>query len=438
LQKQNKTALPTIAYAITCHDSTDFIAFQFNLLNAETAVFFYHVDAKAPPELQHYVMRLALEHDNVFVLPPRLISWAGHSQTQAMMSLLEAAVARPGWTQLIYLSEQHLPLQPHEVIRNTLLPGHDYLEANPCRDFTGTGREDVANRFTHIYRELPGVGSFVTGVTDPGDVFWNRLHHGSNWIALCFETASRLAKSTNLDTSFFAHSVHTDETFLPTEIAALAPTNLVQTVLTFVAFAWNGGNDDMTFEDPLFQTARDQGFLFIRKRKRTLSPALATQLQTIAPIAQPARFACDNATILNAANASTAILEALNARLQAFGIALQKVPNAPAKPSIYFIAHYPSLRRPCAVYVASETLEDFKIIAVLHDQPTNFADLTFGPFTTSLLRVRLHDIFYQREIHVGADLNDGFYQLGATSDLGGLATLIAHYVRRTATLSCRP
>jgi hypothetical protein len=428
-----------VVYGILCHNSSEYVQEQYRLLYTPEARFIYHADEKSPAGLKDLLTRLALSNPNVSVITPLMCSWAGFSLTQVMLNIIAAAAELENWDHLIFLSEFHLPLQNHEYISWTLKLNHNYIEANPYTTFYEAGKIDIFNRSSQIYRELPGVGAFGTKQNDPGSAFFDRLRHGSQWMTLCRTTCLQLAKAGDRNSlEGFQHTVLSDENALQSwvdELSNDAVTN-VNRIVTYVADPSRGGTSDMTFDEDLFFTARDKGYLFIRKRSASIPPRVSAYLDEIFPAAvRPPQLQLQTIDpTFNQVLAAQNLIYCLNKMAADSGIELVALkPNA-GSPNLFAKVLHQSLRSPFNVYLVSQDLFHFKVLVVMSGSFKGFVDIQVGDYRASVVRARLTDISFCREIHLAEDHDYGFYTARKLSDLPQLMALVSLHVSRTEPL----
>ena len=431
------TGTPRLAYAIMVHQSAQYVREQFELLFSPDAWFFYHVDLKAPQGLKAFLGHLTLRYGNVRVIPPTYCSWGGFSLTSAMVNLIRAALAGSDWDQLIFLSETHLPLQGYPAICAALTHDHNYLDLRRVQSLPPDGRTDVRSRFSQTYVELPGVGSFATASCQLSEDFFDSLYHASQWMTLCRATCERIPP---LDSEYFQpfrRAVLSDENALQTWIGQTSSDQTVHRSLTFVANPANGGSRDMTFDDQIFLKARDLHYLFIRKRPGVLGGLAAewyaarrTVKEDITEIQGDPSPETDSITV-------ALVVQYLNA-ISAQDIDLAPMPSKVIGPSMFCEVRNPHLRHPFTVYVLSQDLRRYKVIAVLHQDFSSFEESTICSYRTSVIRMRAHNLSFHREIHLGSDCNSGYYDVNDMPDFHGLAGVIDVFVRRTSELTVGP
>jgi hypothetical protein len=429
-----------VAYAILCHESVGFVRDQFNLLYGPEVWFFYHVDLKAPAALQYYIHGLCLAYPNVIAIPSIYCSWGGFSLTEAMVRLIEAALLRAPWDHLVFLSEQHIPLQSPGAIRSMLTLDTNYVDCRAFGALPPDGQAAVRSRFNRRYVEVPGVGGF--GTKQYQDVsFFDRLYHGSQWITLCRATCESVPTVDSPHFEAFRFSVLSDEMALQTWVTNSAVANIAvrneTRNLTFVAFPWLGGGPGMTFNNDLLLRAREMGYLYIRKRPEVLSPEVIGHLaEMVDPVLWPLesnKCAEGSSTEMLDLTPELIIL-LLNGRFSG-EIQIERMPADVIGPAFFCAVRHASLRYPWAVYILSQDLRTYKGVSVVHQAFDGFDDITVGPYEASIIHVRAHGLSLHREVHLGSDRQAGFKTIRQMSDLEDLITIVRIFVERTLALS---
>ncbi|AMB46092.1 beta-1,6-N-acetylglucosaminyltransferase [Methylobacterium sp. AMS5] len=436
------------AYFITCHHSPAFVRDQFRFLYHPDHLYLYHVDAKAPEALHETVRRLAQAFPNVAVLPSRHYAWASYSQVATTLDAVAWALkAAPAWSHLVALSEQHCPLRNPAELADALQPGVSYVAATPFAAMYPSGQEDLVHRSSMDYRELPGVGSFGVSALARDPDFLTRLHHGSNWYVLSRQACTYLyeAESCLPDAARFRCCVHADENMLQTMLAQAngRAGTIACRETTFVAWPHIIGNDSMIFREVDFFTARDEGWLFIRKRPTVLPALVAATLETSAAMTES-----------DLTRAIGDLPKLVPAVPDADGVALaRKVARAVVRRGRGVRADLPNLRYglrdplfsltfqtaripdDVEVRVISQNLMDFRVLLLSMTPPTvDFTTRHIHGRLAPLLRVRCADFFCRREILVPEDPAHGFWTLPSDGSISGLVRRIELHIGVAETL----
>jgi hypothetical protein len=429
-------SMSQVAYAIMCHGSAAFVRELYRLLYTDDAHFFFHADEKSPPELKLLLAQIAVKNEKVVILPCRLCSWAGFSLTEIMLDITVAAMQREGWDHLVFLSELHLPLCSNAAIADALQTNCNYIEINPYRKMWEGARVDVAYRSAQLYYEVPGVGAFGTIAMDPGEAFYDALHHGSQWMILCRSTCAEIAAQRHAPFwEKFRHTVLADENAIQTFVAGLntpGVTNISKS-LTYVASPGKGGNAEMIFGEDLFFRVQPEGYLFIRKRPEVLPDKVELFLESISLAAAGQNIDIGKQIEEQKPNltlATRAVLQVLNQRMQPCGIELMPMPANPSMPLFFCSTRTNGLAWPFAVYTVSQNLRHFKVLAVVHNFPKSFGNFMLGGYRVGMVRARLTDIAFHGEIHLAADRDHGFITVDTANDLDNLGAMIELFTQR--------
>lgn len=431
------------AYFITCHHSVALVRDQFRFLYHPDHSYFYHVDAKAPAALHETVRRLADAFPNVERMPSRHYAWAGYSQVRATLEAMRRALeATSAWSHFVTLSEQCCPLRSPAEMLSVLTPGTSHFTAMPFAAMDPSSQADIIHRSSMDFRELPGVGCFGVAPVPPDPDFLGRLHHGSNWYVLSRTACAYLMEAVARvpDRARFQHSVHADEDMVPSLLAQAdgkaGPGEQRDT--TFVAWPHVIGNDSMIFREEDFFAARENGFLFIRKRPSTLPSPVAAALE------QSAAFT--DAALTEAIGKAP---EPVPSTADPVGTALaRRVARAVVRRGIGVRADLPNIRygrrdplfglifqtdripEDVEVRVLSQNLTDFRILLLSTLPPElDFAPRMLHGRNAPLLRVRSDDLFGRREILVPEDPSHGFWTRPSDGRFGGLVRRIEFYIR---------
>lgn len=428
-----------IVYGILCHHSAEYVQEQYRLLYTPDTYFIYHIDETAPSNLRSLVEQLALHNPNVSLVPSKPCSWAGFSLTQAMLNIMSAALLMKSWSHIVFLSEVHLPLQSNEFISTALEQNHNYAEIYEYNTFYQPGKIDIRSRYYQIYEELPGVGSFSTALREPPKEFYDSLRHGSQWIILCHKTCEQLQDKTNkIFLDIFQKSVLSDENALQTWIANINDSEVINEnrKLTYVADPSHGGKNDMTFSEDLFFQAKEKKFLFIRKRSQQVPDSINNLYEILNPEKErPTRIPYNKDTYkFNEKISAQSLSEYLNTKIQEFG-SLIPVSEYNDKPAFFYKLLSDEIEHPFGIYIASQDLIHFKIIAAYLVPFNGFGDSIVGEYRTSIIRARLTDLSFAQEIHVADDLNHGFVKVESLDNASALTSLLKDIYVRTQALS---
>jgi hypothetical protein len=415
-----------LAYLLMCHRMPGAVADLLRAVWRPEHLYIVHVDAKAGEALRATVARFA-ELPNVHVLPAQLCSWGGWSLVEVLLRGVARAVTLGGdWSHLIVLSEAHLPLRPPDAMG--LQPGVSRIDAAPVAQTHALAQADVMHRLRARYRELPGVGMFPVGPAMVPDSLVEVLHHGTQWMVLAHNACERLQRLGPESPVWapFRESLIADETAVQT---VLLGTDMGRGLVndprpaTFVAWPHVSGNGDFTHTDANFFAARDEGFLFIRKRPRKLSEPVAEIVNAMAVL--PEVPLADESFVQGAAAARLG--DALHAMLRPMFDGLLVETLAPLRaggsPSCFLRLRCAELPRDLHVALLSEDFATFKALLAWGGQPADeFGVRSLGGYPTWLLKVRLWDLFELREVMLP---DTGFLSVAPGEGPGRIAGLLA-------------
>jgi hypothetical protein len=423
-----------LAFFILSHRSAAHVGDLLRYIYSPANHYLLHVDRKAPAALHRLAGGAAAAFANVQLIESQYCSWGGFSLVAVTLNAIRQALTSPGWSHFIILSEQHLPLMPAASIAQALSPGVSDIEMSPLRSMTDAGARDVMNRFAEIYRELPGVGAFALRPRPAAAV--ENLHHGSQWMILGRALCRTVAETT--DPAFweiFATSLLADETALQT-IAAGAEAKGAKISgqnRTWVATPERIGNRDMIFAERHFFAAKNDGrFLFIRKRPDDLPAAVRQVLEAQAAFTAAefsailARQATGPAPTKSRFTTQDLVLQ-LRWELNPFdkNLEIETVEQTPNAPGCYIRLRYPGSHPALRLCVLCEDMVHFKVLlAVQTPFDGDFSPATFFGLRTSVIRARVHDIAYHREIHIENATSGGFVELRDLSDLSPLISAL--------------
>ena len=433
-----------LVYFVLCHHSVGAVADLFRHIWRSEHHYVLHADRKSMPALHETLHALSAAFPNVHALPSVPCSWGGWSLVETTLRGIDRALALPGdWSHFILLSESHVPLVAPDAAAATLAPGVSYIEAGPVAAINPDGRADVLHRFTACYHEVPGVGMFATLPRALTPAFEATLHHGGQWIVLAHAACERL-QARRGDAALwepFRVSLLADETALQSLLLGgglgqgLA---IERRATTFVAWPHLSGNPDTTFSERNFHDARAQGYLFIRKRPAVLPEGVIEALapmrmgEPLPRLPEPAERLTRGAEV---AVLAAALHEALRGRFPALEVATLSPLRVGGSSTCYLQFRCPTLPRPLFVALVSEDIVQFKALLAWSGGGDDFRTGTLGGYPTSLLKVRLWDLFLQREVLLPDLPGGGFVTFADGERLGRLSGPIAHALDAGAQLA---
>ncbi|MBB6255041.1 beta-1,6-N-acetylglucosaminyltransferase [Nitrospirillum iridis] len=432
-------------YFISCHRDRDHVSDLFRFLYRPGHLYILHHDEKAPPLLRDLISRLAVAFPNVMALPAHLHSWGGYSLVATALRAMEAALkSGHSWEHFFWLSEQHLPLFSQDSPGWGLEVGTSYCDAIAVEPMYAEGRADVLHRFSMDFRELPGVGCFGEQPATMDGGFMACLWHGGNWLVLARAACEILCAQAAdpVIAAPFVASALPDETFLQSLLMTAAGRGEARVLgqsPTYVAWPHLCGNADMLCTPENVHVAREQGRLFIRKRPLELplkmrgemeamavldAAALEARLSTV-EVPEPEIPIRDVQPLVQHVAAGMAGLEGYTVRV--FDPAV--LGNVPAFYMTITPDHAPEDLRGLRLCLLSEDLRNFKVLIAIHPpEGAGWAPVTVRGRHAYPLRVRVYDLFLEREVVIADETDGGFVTLAANGDLTPLDQTIHRYL----------
>jgi hypothetical protein len=411
-----------LCYFVMCHRMQDAVAELVSAIWRPEHLYLLHVDAKAAPSLHAAVARLAAL-PNVHVLPARLCAWGGWTLVETLLAGIAGALALdPGWTHFLPLSEGHVPLRAPDAA--ALAPGVSCVAAEPAEHMGPGQTPDVRHRLAARYRELPGVGMFPVELRGAPELAG--LFHASQWIVLARNACEWLATLPAEAWAPFRDTLIADEIAIPT-VLLRGGGRVVRRPTTFVAWPHVSGNEDWTFSEQNFFAAREAGYLFVRKRPAVLPPRVAAELAKLAarlPELPPADDAFrDSARVTALAGALHGALGGLFAELAIDALLPAHIGGSA---TCYLRLRCPALPEAFHLLLLSEDFLTFKI-ALVWQAEDGALDVPrpLGGRTTWVLKVRLLDVFMQREVLLPELPDAGFVTLAPGEGPARLAAALA-------------
>jgi acetyltransferase-like isoleucine patch superfamily enzyme len=436
LLRDNPIQREAVVYLIQCHSEPNHLCELFKYLYNPIDYFVFCPDAKSPENLHSLISVLTSQFENVHKLEPILISWGGFSQLESTLSGIEFASGHlNGWSHFITISGQHLPLRSSDEIAAMLESKTSYMLGEKIDLKNGRRTDDLLHRFGMQYQELPGVGLFGVVERSVDSLLQTILHGGSNWIILSKELCQVLISSQSVQTilDYFKTSIQPDETALQSIVFGAGFGSHLPTknqTLTFVAHS----NADLIFTDENFWNAQRLGYLFIRKRPKTLSQEIRCYLESLACFPESFTF-----PILSDATLDRKGMQETRERFDYISSLLSSIdpklnirrlePDQVICPKLYMQVRRNDEHDKIFVAVLSENLTDFKVSLVWVDNFCNgFANSHLDGYLTTVLKTRVHDLAYNREIHVLGDSNRGFFSIQNQEELLLLSNAVLTYV----------
>ncbi len=424
----------SLSYLILSHSSQGYVRTLLDLIYDSNSQYVVHADAKSPASLMNFVENLPQEYQNISVLNSRLCSWGGFSLVEvALEAITNSLRSSSEWTHFIMLSEQHLPLWDRSTIEKSLESGVSYLDAVPVDQMYPSGRADVYHRFAGTYEELPGVGMFACGSTEIRKVEPKRLHHGSQWMILSRQACKLLAKSLSSGIwSIFRHSLIADETAIQTVLMDLAErgeTNICSKLKTFLALPNVTDNPDMIFNDENFFTARDRGFLFIRKRPAKLPESVSHLLKIDQKPGDDGSCNDVQSAVGTAQPQAAAFTLCEKLKLQILpdypDISVEIVHSLVYCPDIYLMLRESDWPGELFVVVLSQDSRHFRTF-LLWQRPftESLAPVQIGSFTAIVIKPRVYGLFCALELRLPSLPACGFVTVQQNHDFLKLGKMV--------------
>jgi Core-2/I-Branching enzyme len=432
-----------LCYFLVCYQNSDHVSFLISSLYRDEDLFIIHCDPKAPDRLKQLVHDLSKSKGNILLLEPQQYSWAGYSHVDLSFKAIKRALeAGHDWIHFLFLSEQHLPLKSPDQISAYLSTRRSVFISQKASDFYPAGRDDLINRFSSIFRELPGVGSFATGPRKDYQALFDRAYHGSNWIALSREHCVLLDNAFDAgDVEVYRTIVHSEELAIPTLLSSVRG-EIEQVDIVLVATPRLTDNHSLVMTEELFLSAYSSEFLFIRKRSAILSNRVIKLIKdnhfvdieaiSDAPSSMHGRVAAWQAYFVQ-------IMRYLDERYKHLFELIRLDPeNWAPSPIFHLQIKHADLPLDISIRVLSEDLSTFKV-SIVQDAAFN------GRFTEpklvdgyyhSILRVRVYGLFGNTEILPDTVPNAGFVDRVTINDIGALLEMIGLQVDAALTY-CR-
>jgi len=408
--------------------------------------FVFSPDAKSDLRLQDLVSSLSNQFDNVYVVPAGLISWGGFSQVKSTMLGLAFAVQHLlGWTHFINLSGQHLPLHNADEIAEKLAPATSYIYAEAFDPRDTVRADDLMHRFNMLYEEVPGVGAFAKSDRTVGELLKTILYAGSNWVVLSKEICELLIRSQPAARllGYFEDTLMPDETALQTIIlgAGIGVHLPIENMpFTFDGGPGWGGFPDLTYTEKVFRDAQRMGYLFIRKRPKRLPDGIKNYLETSVVHTQNITFDVPlRATSVQVDDPQAEfVFHEVSNQLISYDPSLnirQLKPNQVSCPRFYIQVRHSEVNDQLFVAALSENLVQFKVSLVWFDRSGGYSPKGLGGYQATVLKARVHDLAYNREVHVAEDTNKGFLSVKVPEELPIISDAVRAYLDVSKRLS---
>lgn len=207
-----------IAYILLVHKSPGQVARLLRALHAPGNFYGIHVDRKAAKEVHNAIAEICLEYAEAFIIPPRVVNWAGWSVVAAELHGIKALLDRSEqWDRLVCLSGQDFPLVSQSRLRELLdrEPTLNYLNSLPL----DPAFKDKLPRIEYYYFELFRRVRRIRRIRRkrPGGFV---VHSGDQWFILTREFAEFClnAPLSRQIQRFMRFALVPDEMYFPTVI----------------------------------------------------------------------------------------------------------------------------------------------------------------------------------------------------------------------------
>ena len=166
-----------LAYCILAHKSPDQVARLLRAVWHPDNHYALHYEKRAPRAEHQVLARLAEEHPNVRILPPRVVLWGRYSQVAIQLNALRCVLDdKTPWTHFINLTGQDFPLKPQaEIVRELAAVGGKSF-VSYFDPFDGIHWQNAGERLARVHIDSPFL-EIVLGTPGLG----RRLRHLLGW-----------------------------------------------------------------------------------------------------------------------------------------------------------------------------------------------------------------------------------------------------------------
>ena len=217
---------------------------------------------------------------------------------------------------------------------------------------------------------------------------------------------------------------------------------------TYVAYPHLSGTPDLTFTEENFFSAVADGHLFIRKRPKALTDSVVQFLEARCGLTRslldvavsPHLSNADHRTDVAAEPDIDDLINHIQTRIsnRFTGMVVCRIGPELALyvPRFYVVLRHPAWSPQVVVGVVSEDLLTFKVVLTWqeHGRP-DLNPVTVGPSVTSIMKVRVHGLAYEREVLVQGDATRGFVVTESRQDWDWLAQIVCLYLDHAAAFS---
>lgn len=427
------------AYFLTCNRNSSFILSLLGCLYRADDLFLIHCDKKSSADVQAVAANLSATYSNIRVIDSRPYSWAGFSQVRTTLDAISIAlVADRNWTHFVTLSEQHLPTMPPDALDELLRHRGSLVGGRRVNDMPRHERLDIETRLALQYEELPGVGAFSKGMIALDGNLMDRLYHGSNWYILSRKHCEYLRNQTVIEEcERFSRSVHADEIAIQTLLwspSALEVDFIENKETTFVAWPHLTDNNDMVFVERNFWEAVNKGIPFIRKRPVILPEAVDSYLKRahyvdLAVAPQEELQAIDNTVTRSKRkqDIESSIVRYVASFSEQARVDLHE--HISERPYLFVTIQCQGFGENSIVVLSEDLVQAKIVLTKRHDFNGFFLPYMEGCREISLIRVRVHGLFFQKDISVPGVENYGFIEIGSDEGLANLLSSLDRYLK---------
>ena len=166
-----------LAYCILAHKNPAQVARLLRAVWHPDNLYVLHFEKRAPRAEHQALARLADEHPNVRILPPRAVLWGRYSQVAIQLDALSRLLKdNVGWTHFINLTGQDFPLKPQTDIMSELASARDMSFVSYFDPFDGIHWKNAGERLERVHIDSPLL-EVILGVPGLG----RRLRHLLGW-----------------------------------------------------------------------------------------------------------------------------------------------------------------------------------------------------------------------------------------------------------------
>ena len=145
-----------LAYCILAHKNPAQVARLLRAIWHPDNLYVLHYERRAPRAEHQALARLADEHPNVRLLPPRVVLWGRYSQVAIQLSALGCLLSdKMPWTHFINLTGQDFPLKPQTEIAGELAAAGNTSFVSYFDPFDGIHWQNAGERLARVHIDSP-------------------------------------------------------------------------------------------------------------------------------------------------------------------------------------------------------------------------------------------------------------------------------------------